>query len=85
MSRELPADYVRRSRAATGVLLAIWFIVTYVVAFSARSLSFEFFGWPFSFWMGAQGAPGVYLLITLYYARYMNKIDREFGITDQAE
>ena len=38
------------------MLLAIWFVVTFVVAYFARDLTFNFFGWPFSFWVAAQGA-----------------------------
>jgi putative solute:sodium symporter small subunit len=31
-------------------------VVTFVVGFFARDLNFNFFGWPFSFWVGAQGS-----------------------------
>ncbi len=40
----------------TAMLLVLWFVVTYVVGFYARELSFNFFGWPFAFYMGAQGS-----------------------------
>jgi putative solute:sodium symporter small subunit len=33
----------------------VWFVVTFVVAYFARDLNFNFFGWPFSFWVAAQG------------------------------
>jgi len=32
--------------------------------------------------MGAQGAPLIYLLIICWYARYMNQLDREYGVSD---
>jgi len=63
--------YWQRNLRITAVLLALWFVVTYVVSFYARELSFAFFGWPFSFWMGAQGALVVYVFIIWYYARVM--------------
>ncbi|MFM8630352.1 MAG: DUF4212 domain-containing protein, partial [Betaproteobacteria bacterium] len=66
----------------TAVLLAIWFIVTYVVGFYARELSFNFFGWPFAFYMGAQGSLIIYILIIWYYSRSMNKLDQEFGVAE---
>jgi len=69
----------------TAFLLAIWFVVTYVVGFYARELSFNFFGWPFAFWVGAQGALVVYVLIIWYYARSMNKLDQEFGVAEAEE
>ena len=49
-------QYWQKNIRVTGLLLVIWFVVTYVVSYMARDLSFTFFGWPFSFWMGAQGS-----------------------------
>lgn len=54
-------------------LLLLWGAVTFGVAWYARDLSFDFFGWPFSFWVGAQGALLVYCLIVWLYARTMNR------------
>ncbi|MBS3912449.1 MAG: DUF4212 domain-containing protein [Hydrogenophaga sp.] len=74
--------YWRKNLRITGVLLAIWFVVTFVVSYFARELSFSFFGWPFSFWMGAQGALVVYCLIIGFYAWYMNRLDIEHGVDE---
>ena len=78
-----PQPHWRQNLRMTGVLLLIWFVVTFVVAYFARSLSFKFFGWPFSFWVGAQGALLVYLAIVWYYARRMNTLDREHGMAEE--
>ena len=75
-------EYWRKNVTITIILLAIWAIVTYVVGFLARDLTFNFFGWPFSFWMGGQGALIVYVLIIWFYARYMNKLDKEYGVDE---
>lgn len=75
--------YWRKNLTITGILLFLWFVVTYVVGYAARDLNFNFFGWPFSFWMGAQGALVVYVLIIWFYARYMNKLDQEFGVAEE--
>jgi putative solute:sodium symporter small subunit len=77
--------YWRKNLNITATLLAIWFVVTFVVSFFARDLSFNFFGWPFSFWMGAQGSLVVYCLIIGYYAWYMNKLDIEHGVEETEE
>ena len=77
-------EYWRRSRRVTVALLAVWFVVTYVVGYLARDLDFQLFGWPFSFWVAAQGAPIVYVLIIGYYAWYMNRLDREYGLDDES-
>ncbi|WP_223851317.1 DUF4212 domain-containing protein [Cupriavidus pauculus] len=66
----------RRNLRWIASLLAIWFVVTFVVAWYARELRFAFFGWPFSFWVGAQGALIVYVLMAALYAWRMNRADR---------
>ncbi len=75
-------EYWRKNVTITLILLAIWFVVTYVVGFFARDLQFNFFGWPFAFYMGAQGSLIIYVLIIWFYARYMNKMDQEYGVDE---
>ncbi|NRF67321.1 DUF4212 domain-containing protein [Aquincola sp. S2] len=75
--------YWRKNLRITSILMAIWFVVTYVVGFYARELNFTFFGWPFSFWVAAQGALIVYVLIIWYYANYMNRLDQEHGVAEE--
>jgi putative solute:sodium symporter small subunit len=76
-------EYWQRNLKITGVMLVIWFFVTFVLSFFARELNFKFFGWPFSFWVGAQGSLLIYLGIIWYYARYMNKLDNEYGVQEE--
>lgn len=78
-------EYWSRNLRISSILLAVWFVVTYVLGYFARSLDFNFFGWPFYFWVGAQGALVVYVLIIVYYARYMNRLDREYGVEEEEE
>jgi len=76
-------EYWRKNLRITAFLLVVWFVVTYVVGYYARDLNFNFFGWPFSFWMGAQGSLIIYVVIIWFYARYMNKLDQEFGVAEE--
>lgn len=77
-------EYWRKNISLTAVLLAIWFVVTYVVSFFARDLNaITLFGWPLGFYMGAQGALIVYVVIIFYYARRMNKLDKEYGVAEE--
>jgi putative solute:sodium symporter small subunit len=75
--------YWSKNLRITAILLAIWFVATFVVSYFARDLSFNFFGWPFSFWMGAQGSLVIYVLIIWFYARYMNNLDHEYGVAEE--
>lgn len=74
--------YWSRTRRVTAWLMGVWLVVTFVVAYFARELSFAFFGWPFSWWVAAQGALVVYVLIVATYAHYMNRLDREHGVAE---
>ena len=76
-------DYWRRNLKMTAFLLVIWFVVSFVVSFFARDLAaLTFLGFPLGFYMGAQGAPLLYLVIIWWYARYMNKLDRQYGVRE---
>lgn len=74
--------YWRKSLSITAVLMLVWFVVTFGVAFFARDLNFRFFGWPFSFWIGAQGAMVVYTLIVGVYAYLMNRLDEAHSLNE---
>jgi putative solute:sodium symporter small subunit len=76
-------EYWKKTLRITAILMVIWFVVTFVVGYYARELNFDFFGWPFSFYMGAQGSLIVYCLIILYYAWYMNNLDKEYGVDEE--
>lgn len=74
-------QYWQKNLRLTGILLAIWFVVTFVIVWFARDLqSFTILGFPFSFYMGAQGSLIIYVIIIWYYAHTMNKMDREYGV-----
>jgi putative solute:sodium symporter small subunit len=73
-------EYWHKNLTITAILMVIWFIITFVVGYFARELSFNFFGWPFAFWMGGQGALAIYVLIIGFYAWYMNRLDLEYDV-----
>jgi len=69
-------EYWRRTRLLTAILLATWFATTFTVIFFARELTnFSLFGWPFPFYMAAQGLILVYLIIIGVYVRRMKGLD----------
>jgi putative solute:sodium symporter small subunit len=78
-------EYWRKNLRITSILLAIWFLVTFVLTFFARELTFNFFGWPFSFYMAAQGSLIIYVVIIWFYARYMNNLDLEYDVHEGDE
>ena len=72
----------RKSLRITGLLLAVWFAVTFGATFFARELGTALAGWPFSFWVAAQGAVLVYGALVWWYARLMARLDAEFGLAE---
>jgi putative solute:sodium symporter small subunit len=82
---ELRQRYWRLNLRLTAALMLLWFGVSFVLTFFARELSFSFFGWPFSYWVGAQGAILVYLAIIALYAQVMNRLDRTHGFVEDDE
>lgn len=76
-------EYWRKNIRLTAILLAIWFVVTYVVGFFARDLNaITIFGFPLGFYMGAQGSLIIYVVIIFFYASRMNKMDKEYGVAE---
>ena len=77
------AEYWRRTRRLTFLLLACWFVLTFGVAWFARDLNdYAFLGFPLAFYLAAQGALVIFLLIIWWYNRAMRKLDARFGIDE---
>jgi putative solute:sodium symporter small subunit len=74
-------EYWRKNLTITAILLALWFIVTFVLGWFARDINqITVLGFPLAFYMGAQGSLIIYVLIIWYYAHYMNKLDKEYDV-----
>ena len=77
--RAARARHWRRTRRLTAALLVAWFVVGFGVTWFARDLDFPFFGWPFSFWVAAQGGIVVFVVLIAVYARRMARNDRRLA------
>ena len=78
--------YWHKNLRLTAVLLAIWFVVTYVMAWYARPLAeINFFCWPLSFYMAAQGSLIIYVVLIYVYAKRMRKLDLEYNVEEGDE
>jgi len=80
---EIHREYWRRNLRLTGVLLVIWFVVSFGVVWFARDLDdIVFLDFPLPFWVGAQGALIVYVMLIRHYAVRMNELDEEYGVAE---
>ena len=74
-------EYWRKNLVVTAILLAVWFVATFVEAWYARELNqITFLGFPLGFYMSAQGSLIIYVVIIGIYARYMNNLDRVYDV-----
>jgi putative solute:sodium symporter small subunit len=73
-------DYWNKNLTITAILLAIWFVATFVVGWYARELNTITFIGPLGFYMAAQGSLIIYVVIIWFYARYMNNLDIEYDV-----
>ena len=81
----MPASdaYWRKTRRLTFVLLFFWISITFGLTWFARSVNeIVILGFPLGFYMAAQGALVLYLLIIWWYNRQMRRIDAEYGVVD---
>lgn len=75
--------YWRKTRRLTFTLLSFWGLITFGLTWFARSINeIVILGFPLGFYMAAQGALVLYLLIIWWYNRQMRRIDAEYGVVD---
>ena len=77
--------WVRNVRYVTALLL-VWFTVSYVLGILlVEPLNrWRVFGSGFKlgFWFAQQGSIYVFVLLIFVYVRLMNRLDREFGVSE---
>lgn len=79
-----PSAYREKTRRLTLILLLIWMGVTFGCnAFAPQLNTITFIGFPFGFYLAAQGELLFFLLLIFIYNRRMQALDKEFGIEDE--
>lgn len=73
--------YWRANLRLMGVLLAIWFAVSFGFGILLRSWldQFSIGGAPLGFWFAQQGSIYVFVGLIFYYCLAMNRLDARFG------
>ena len=73
----------QRVKRLTAWLLLLWTVVTFGCTYFARELNVVVLGWPFSYWMAAQGVLLMYLFIIGVYAWSVHKLDMMYGLQEE--
>jgi putative solute:sodium symporter small subunit len=78
---EKQAEYWRKNLVLTGILLFIWFVVTFVFGWFSRELNaFSILGFPLGFYNAAQGSLIIYVVLIWIYQHIMNKYDIQYDV-----
>lgn len=78
------ARYWRANLRLVGILLSIWFAVSFGcgIFFVDALNQIEIFGFKLGFWFAQQGSIFVFVVLIFVYAHLMQKIDHRFGVSD---
>jgi putative solute:sodium symporter small subunit len=78
-------EYWRYNVKLTTVLLAIWFVVTFIISglLAAWLNQWTILGFPLGYYMAAQGSLAIFVIEIAIYAYLMNKLDEQYGIREE--
>jgi putative solute:sodium symporter small subunit len=83
------AEYWRRNVRYLGILISIWFVVSYgfgiILADSLNAFQIPGTNYPVGFWFAQQGSIYVFVVLIFVYVRLMNGLDREFQVDEGGE
>ena len=87
ISEQSQKAYWRANLRLVGVCLVIWFIVAYGfgILLVEPLNEIRFFGFKLGFWFAQQGSILVFLVLIVFYAWRMNRLDRKFGVHAEEE
>jgi putative solute:sodium symporter small subunit len=86
VDQEKAVAYWKYNVKLTTTVMVIWFVVTYVCTYFVKELnSIVLFGFPFGYYMGAQGSLAIFVILIFWYALKMNKADEEYGVGEEEE
>ncbi len=87
MENEKMKKYWKKNLSYLGVLLIIWFVVSYLagIVFVEPLNTIKIGGFPLGFWFAQQGAIYVFVILIFVYVRLMNKLDKEFDVDEKEE
>ena len=78
------AAYWTENKRLTMITLLIWAAVSFGATFFVEALNtLVLFGFPLGYYMAAQGALIVFVLLNFNYSATMNKVDLKYGLAEE--
>ena len=82
-------DYWRKNLQYLGILLAVWFAVSYGAGIlfveQLNRIRIPGPGFPLGFWFAQQGSIYAFMVLIFVYVFLMNRLDREFDVDEGGE
>lgn len=77
--------YWRKNLTYLGILLSIWFTVSYGFGILLAPVlnEIKMGGFKLGFWFAQQGSIYVFVVLIFVYVILMNRLDREFGVSEE--
>jgi putative solute:sodium symporter small subunit len=86
VSQAALSAYWAENKRLTTITMVIWALVSFGGILAVESLNaIVIFGFPLGYYMGAQGALIVFVILIFNYAGRMNAIDRKHGLQEDEE
>jgi putative solute:sodium symporter small subunit len=84
MREDQQTRYWRRNLRYLGVLLTIWFVVSYGfgILFVEQLDRIRIGGFKLGFWFAQQGSIYVFVILIFVYVALMNRLDRSFLVRE---
>ena len=81
ISPSAKSDYWRANLKWVGILLTIWFVVSYGcgILFVEELNKIRIGGFKLGFWFAQQGSIYVFVILIGVYVKVMNGLDRKYG------
>lgn len=82
MNKQKLKEYWKRNLTYLIVLLAIWFLVSYVlgILLVEPMNAIRIGGFKLGFWFAQQGSIYTFVILIFVYVRLMNKLDKEYDV-----
>jgi putative solute:sodium symporter small subunit len=76
--------YWRRNLRLVAGCLVVWFVVSYLfgIILVEPLNNIQIGGYKLGFWFAQQGSIYTFVVLIFFYAKRMNKLDREFGVQE---
>lgn len=84
MRKNREREYWRANLRVMAILLFIWAFVSYGLGIVWVELlnQFKMGGFPLGFWFAQQGSIYVFVLLIWFYAIWMDRLDRRYGVDE---